>query len=78
MDVNRINGTAARVSHVNLMTDTLITNLSPDALRVILRSNGQLTHNLQRTQRTSTPALFSVVDKSSSSFSIPTPELAKL
>ncbi|EGC46674.1 conserved hypothetical protein [Histoplasma capsulatum var. duboisii H88] len=96
MDLNRINGTAARVSHVNLMTDTLITNLSPDALRVILRSmlaadeNGQLTHklqhhvqkylrrDLQRTQRTSTPALFSVVDKSSSSFSTPTPELAKL
>lgn len=96
MDVNRINGTAARVSHVNLMTDTLITNLSPDALRVILRSmlaadeNGHFTHklqhhvqkylrhDLQRTQRTSTPALFSVVDKSSSSFSIPTPELAKL
>ncbi|KKZ62247.1 hypothetical protein EMCG_00414 [[Emmonsia] crescens] len=81
MEVNGINRSAARVSHVNLMTDTVIANLSPDALRVILRSmlaadeNGQFTHKLQHhvrkylrhdLQRTSIPALFSVTDKSTS------------
>ncbi|PGH33698.1 hypothetical protein GX50_03525 [[Emmonsia] crescens] len=84
MEANGINGSAARVSHVNLMTDTVIANLSPDALRVILRSmlaadeNGQFTHKLQHhvrkylrhdLQRTSIPALFSVTDKSTSTTS---------
>ncbi|OAX79413.1 hypothetical protein ACJ72_06268 [Emergomyces africanus] len=81
MEANEMTGSMARVSHVNLMTDTVIANLSPDALRVILRSmlaadeNGQVTQKLQHhvqkylrhdLQRTSIPALFTVVEKSTS------------
>ncbi|KLJ07018.1 hypothetical protein EMPG_17493 [Blastomyces silverae] len=84
MEADRMSASAARVAHVNLMTDTVIANLNPDALRVILRSmlaadeNGQLTHQLQHhvqkylrhdLQRTSVPALFSVTDKSTSTAS---------
>ncbi|PGG98387.1 hypothetical protein AJ79_08895 [Helicocarpus griseus UAMH5409] len=93
MEAGKANGPAAKVSHVNLMTDTMIANLSPDALRVVLRSmlaadeNGQLTNKLQHhvqkylqhdLQKTSIPALFSATENSSSASSTPTPELAKL
>ncbi|PGH00028.1 hypothetical protein GX51_06027 [Blastomyces parvus] len=79
-----MNASAARVAHVNLMTDTVIANLNPDGLRVILRSmlaadeNGQFSHRLQHhvqkylrhdLQRTSVPALFSVTDESTSTAS---------
>ncbi|KAK2802017.1 hypothetical protein FQN51_004927 [Onygenales sp. PD_10] len=89
MEVKGVNMMAAKVSHVNLMTDTVIANLSPEALRVILRSmaaaddNGQFTHKLQHhvqkylrheLERCSIAPLFS----SHNGVDFPTPALAQL
>jgi len=90
MVANRTTGSLAKVAHVNLMTDTTIANLSPDALRTVLRSmlaadqDGNLTSTLQYhvqkylltdLRRASVPILFS---NTSSASPTPTPELANL
>ncbi|PGH14760.1 hypothetical protein AJ80_05804 [Polytolypa hystricis UAMH7299] len=83
---------AAKIAHVNLMTDTIVANLSPDALRTVLRSmlaadddHRHLTTTFQDhvqkylqndLKRATVPHLFSFSAGSTSP--TPTPELTKL